>query len=45
MIDENNPKAGIKELRYIDPIKLRKVKEIETKSDPKTGAEMIVKQN
>jgi hypothetical protein len=44
MIDENNPKAGIKELRYIDPIKLRKVKEIETKSDPKTGAEMIVKQ-
>jgi len=44
IIDEGNPKAGIKELRYIDPIKLRKVKEIEEKDDPKTGAKIIVKQ-
>jgi len=43
IIDQNNPKAGIKELRYIDPIKLRKVKEIEEKEDPKTGAKLIVK--
>lgn len=29
IIDENNTKAGIKELRYIDPRKLRKVREYE----------------
>lgn len=28
VIDENNPKDGIKELRYIDPRKIRKVREI-----------------
>ena len=44
IIDENNPKGGIKELRYIDPIKLRKVKEVEEKQDPKTGAKLIKKQ-
>ena len=44
IIDENNPKGGIKELRYIDPINLRKIKEIETKPDDTTGAEVIVKQ-
>ncbi len=44
IIDEANPKAGIKELRYIDPIKLRKVKEIEEETDPKTGAKLVVKQ-
>ena len=44
IIDQNNPKAGIKELRYIDPTKLRKVKEVEEKDDPKTGAKVIVKQ-
>ena len=44
IINEDNPKAGIKELRYIDPTKLRKVKEIEEKDDPKTGAKIIVKQ-
>ena len=41
-----NPKAGIKELRYIDPTKLSKVKEIEEKQDPKTGAKLItIKKN
>ena len=44
MIDEANPKAGIKELRYIDPLKLRKIKEIEEKKDPRTGANIIIKQ-
>ena len=43
IIDDGNPKGGIKELRYIDPTKLRKVKEIEEKDDPKTGAKIIVK--
>jgi len=45
IIDESKPQAGIKELRYIDPVKLRKVKEIEEKDDPKTGAKLIVKQD
>ena len=29
LIDEKNPKEGIKELRYIDPRKIRKVREIQ----------------
>jgi len=28
VIDENNPRAGIQELRYIDPRKIRKVREV-----------------
>ena len=43
IIDSESPKAGIKELRYIDPIKLRKVKEVEEEQDPKTGAKIIKK--
>ncbi len=43
IIDNKNPKKGIKELRYIDPTKLRKVKEIEEKQDPRTGAKLIEK--
>ena len=43
IIDPESPKAGIKELRYIDPIKLRKVKEVEEEQDPKTGAKIIKK--
>tara|TARA_B100001093_G_scaffold29936_1_gene25992 strand:+ start:1855 stop:3342 length:1488 start_codon:yes stop_codon:yes gene_type:complete len=45
IIDGKNQKGGIKELRYIDPTKLRKVKEIEEKQDPTTGAKIIVKQD
>ena len=43
IIEKGSPKKGIKELRYIDPTKLRKVKEIEEKQDPKTGAKLIEK--
>jgi len=43
IIDTDNPKQGIKELRYIDPTKLRKVKEVEEEADPKTGAKLIKK--
>src|SRR6056300_1533117 len=45
IIDSKNPKKGIKELRYIDPTKLRKVKEIEEQQDPKTGAKLIKTMN
>lgn len=41
MIDENNQKQGIYELRYIDPRKLRKVKEIEKKRD--SNVDVILK--
>ncbi len=37
VIDRNDLKDGIKELRYIDPRKIRKVKETNKKKDPKTG--------
>ena len=43
IIEKGSPKKGIKELRYIDPTKLRKVKEVEEKQDPKTGAKLIEK--
>jgi hypothetical protein len=41
IVNEANPKEGIKELRYIDPRKIRKVREIQKGRDPKTGADII----
>ena len=31
IIDDNNPSAGIKEVRYVDPRKIRKVREVQKK--------------
>jgi hypothetical protein len=42
VVNEKNPKEGIQELRYIDPRKIRKVREIIKDRDPKTGT-MIIK--
>ena len=42
VVDDTKPKEGIQELRYIDPRKIRKVREINKEKDPKTGA-MIIK--
>ena len=41
VVNNNNPKDGIQELRYIDPRKIRKVREIIKERDPKTGAQVI----
>ena len=41
VVDETKPKEGIKELRYIDPRKIRKVREIKKDRDPKTNALII----
>ena len=41
IIDRNNPTEGIKELRYIDPRKLRKVREIKKQKDERTGADVM----
>jgi len=41
VVDEKNPKQGIQELRFVDPRKIRKVREIKKGTDPKTGALII----
>ena len=41
VVDESKPKEGIQELRYIDPRKIRKVREIVKDRDAKTGANVI----
>jgi len=41
IIDQANPENGIKELRSIDPTKIRKIKETERVKDPKTGADLV----
>ncbi len=45
MIDEKNPKAGIKELRYIDPRQVRFVRGINKVIDPRTGAPVVLDVN
>lgn len=44
VVDESSPKKGILDIRPIDSAKIRKVKEIEKKKDPITGASIIVAQ-
>ena len=41
IIDRTNPTEGIKELRYIDPRKLRKVREVKKQKDERTGVELV----
>ena len=41
VVDEKRPQEGIQELRYIDPRKIRKVREVKKDKDPKTGADII----
>jgi hypothetical protein len=43
LVDTKNPKDGIQELRYIDPRKIKKIREVEKKKDEKTGVEVIHK--
>ena len=40
-IDPKRPEQGITSLRYIDPIKIKKVREIEKEKDPKTGIDIV----
>jgi hypothetical protein len=42
VVNEKNPKEGIQELRYVDPRKIRKIREVKTGKDPKTGATVIL---
>jgi len=43
VLDENNTKEGIQEIRPIDAAKMRKVKKVKTKKDPITGAKLVEK--
>ena len=45
VVNESNLKSGIQEIRPIDATKIRKVKEIKYKKDPKTGAKLVDKVN
>jgi Bacteriophage T4-like portal protein (Gp20) len=44
IIDDANPRLGIKEIRNIDPRKIRKVREQKKKRDPKSSAMIIQNQ-
>jgi hypothetical protein len=41
MIDKDNPTSGIKELRYVDPRKIRKIREVKKEKDPRSGVELM----
>ena len=43
IIDTKNPKQGIMELRYIDPTKIKKVRQIKKKKDDNSSVDMIQK--
>lgn len=42
IILDQNPKNGIAELRFIDPRKIRKIKDVKKEKDPQTGADVVV---
>lgn len=41
LVDRAQPQLGIQELVYIDPRKIKKVRTVEKKKDPRTGADLI----
>ena len=43
VIDSKNPKRGIVDLRYIDPTKIKKARQVKKDKDTKTGVDMIKK--
>jgi len=43
VIDETQPMYGIQEVKYIDPRRIRKIREIQKMRDPQTGVELIKK--
>lgn len=45
VIDEKDVASGISELRYIDPRRIRKVREIQKMRDPTTGIDIIKNEN
>jgi len=44
VVDDENLSLGIQELKYIDPRRIRKIREIQKMKDPQTGIDLIKKQ-
>ena len=42
LIDEKQPKLGVRELVYLDPRKIKKIRIVDKKKDPRTGIEVVV---
>lgn len=45
ILDEKRPKEGIIELRYVDPRRIRKIREIRKSKDVRTGIELVSEVN
>ena len=45
VINDKSPSKGIEELRYIDPRRIRKIREIQKTKDSRTGMELIKRQS
>ena len=41
IVDREEPQKGIRELRYIDPRKMRKIREVKKQKDERTGVEVM----
>jgi len=41
IVDQTKPMEGVKELRYVDPRKLRKIREMKKTKDERTGVEVM----
>jgi hypothetical protein len=41
IVDDQDPSKGIQELRFIDSIKIRKIREVDTRIDVETGVKLI----
>jgi hypothetical protein len=41
IVDEENPRNGIQEIRGVDALRIRKVREIKEETDPVTGARVV----
>ena len=45
VVPDGNEKGGIQEIRFIDSLKIRKVKQVKKKKDPISGATLVDKVN
>lgn len=45
VVDKANPKKGLHDVRYIDPRKIKKVRDVKKEKDPKTGVQMVKEVN